>query len=91
VLNGCHYDSRFYGNLNGQTVQWLKVPATSDRALSIYGSDAASILDWDCWPYAAADIIIINIGTNDNNTNNNITTVQYYNSYVQLINEIHDR
>ena len=33
----CLHDSRCYGNLHGQTFQWLKIPDTSGRALEIYG------------------------------------------------------
>ncbi|KAK4550877.1 hypothetical protein LTR36_000457 [Oleoguttula mirabilis] len=38
-----------------------------------------------------ADITVINLGTNDNNTANNVTATEYYNSYIQLINEVHTR
>jgi hypothetical protein len=33
----CLHDSRCYGNLRGQTYQWLKVSDTSERAIEIYG------------------------------------------------------
>ncbi|KAK3677878.1 hypothetical protein LTR78_001973 [Recurvomyces mirabilis] len=87
----CLHDSRCYGNLHGQTLQWLKIPDTSGRALDIYGSDPAGIPDWNFTAHAAADITVINIGTNDNNTANNITSAEYYTSYIQLIDEIHAR
>jgi hypothetical protein len=86
----CLHDSRCYGNLHGQTFQWLKIPDTSGRALEIYG-DGPDIPDWNFDAHPAADITIINIGTNDNNTSNNITSTEYYTSYIQLINEIHAR
>jgi hypothetical protein len=41
--------------------------------------------------HPAAGITIINIGTNDNNTNNNISSSQFTASYIQLINEVHAR
>ncbi|OQO00305.1 hypothetical protein B0A48_14092 [Cryoendolithus antarcticus] len=82
----CLHDSKCYGNLRGQTYQWLKVSDTSDRAIQIYGNDPP---DWDFRAHPAADITIINIGTNDNNTANNVTSAEFTTSYIQLINEIH--
>ncbi|KAK5115430.1 hypothetical protein LTR85_009890 [Meristemomyces frigidus] len=87
----CLHEGRCYSNLHGQTAQWLKIPDTSGRALDIYGSDLADIPNWDFAAHPAADITVINIGTNDNNTANNVTATGYYNSYIQLINEIHTR
>ena len=86
----CLHDSRCYGDLHGQTFQWLKIPDTSGRALDIYG-DGPDIPEWDFEAHTAADITVINIGTNDNNTSNNISSTEFYNSYIQLINEIHTR
>jgi hypothetical protein len=45
----------------------------------------------DCSTSSTLDITLINIGTNDNNTSNNITSAEFYNSDIQLINEIHSR
>lgn len=87
----CLHDSRCYGNLHGQTLQWLKIPDTSGRAYEIYGSEPDEIPDWDFDAHPAADITVINIGTNDNNTSNNITSEEFSSSYIQLINEIHTR
>ncbi|KAK5130587.1 hypothetical protein LTR08_001906 [Meristemomyces frigidus] len=53
--------------------------------------DPAGIPDWDFAAHPAADITVINLGTNDNNTSNNVTATQFYNSYINLINEIHTR
>lgn len=86
----CLHDSRCYGNLHGATYQWLKIPDTSGRALEIYG-DGPDIPDWDFSQHPAADITVINMGTNDNNTANNITSEEFYNSYVKMINEVHSR
>jgi hypothetical protein len=49
----CLHDSQCYGNLHGQTFQWLKVPDTSGRALEIYG-DGPDIPDWDFEAHPAA-------------------------------------
>lgn len=33
--------------------------------------------------------MIINIGTNDNNTHNNVSTAQYHQDYITFINSVH--
>ncbi|KAK3061811.1 hypothetical protein LTR53_019633, partial [Teratosphaeriaceae sp. CCFEE 6253] len=87
----CLHEGRCYGNLHGQTLQWLKTPDTSGRALDIYGADPAGIPSWNFTAHAPADITVINIGTNDNNTANNVTSTEFYTSYIELINEVHTR
>ncbi|KAK5174868.1 uncharacterized protein LTR77_000004 [Saxophila tyrrhenica] len=86
----CLHDKRCYGNLHGQTFQWLKTPDTSGRALEIYG-DGPDIPDWDFESHPPADITVINIGTNDNNTANNVTHKDFHDSYIRLIDEVHVR
>lgn len=49
----CLHDSRCYGNLHGQTFQWLKIPDTSGRALKLYGA-GPDIPDWDFDAHPAA-------------------------------------
>lgn len=87
----CLHDSRCYDNMHGQTLQWLKIPDTGGRALEIYGERAEDIPDWDFSAHPPADITVINIGTNDNGTANNITSAEFYNSYITLISEVHER
>lgn len=82
----CLHDSKCYGNLRGQTYQWLHTSDTSGRAIDIYGSHPEK---WNFRAHQAADAVIINLGTNDNNTANNVTSEQYYNSYITLVNEVH--
>ncbi|OQN95549.1 hypothetical protein B0A48_18393 [Cryoendolithus antarcticus] len=82
----CLHDGKCYGNLRVQTYQWLKVSDTSDRAIQIYGDNPP---EWNFLAPPAADITLINIGTNDNNTANNVTSAQFTASYIQLINETH--
>jgi hypothetical protein len=33
--------------------------------------------------------VIINLGTNDNNTYNNVTSESYHSGYIKLINDVH--
>ncbi|GAB7346695.1 hypothetical protein MBLNU459_g1814t2 [Dothideomycetes sp. NU459] len=82
----CLYDKKCYGNPHGQTYQWYKTVDTSGRALDIYGDNPPN---WNFAAHPAADITLINLGTNDNNTANNVTSEQFYNSYVELIAGVH--
>lgn len=82
----CLTNTNCWGNPHGQTYQWFKTPDTSGRAIEIYGDDPP---DWDFAAHPAADITVINLGTNDNNTQNNVTSTEFYNSYIELIKGIH--
>jgi hypothetical protein len=44
---------------------------------------------WDFSAHPAADIVVINLGTNDNNTHNNVTSETYVKSYIELIEGVH--
>lgn len=61
----CVTDTDCWGNLRGQTYQWFKTSDTSGRAVEIYGDDPP---DWNFQAHPAADITVINLGTNDNNS-----------------------
>lgn len=82
----CLTDTDCWGNLHGQTYQWYKTVDTSYRAVELYGDNPPN---WDFAAHPAADITLINLGTNDNNTANNVTNQQFYNSYIELISGIH--
>ncbi|PNS20172.1 hypothetical protein CAC42_5622 [Sphaceloma murrayae] len=82
----CLTDKNCWGNPHGQTYQWFKASDTSYRASQIWGDDPE---DWDFASHPAADLTLINIGTNDNNTANNVTQAEFYNSYLELIDGIH--
>ena len=82
----CTRDANCYGNPHGQTYQWYKTSDVSYRAQQIYGDNPPN---WDFSAHPAADITLINLGTNDNNTANNITTQQFVESYTELIQGVH--
>ncbi|KAF4555790.1 Hypothetical protein D9617_2g057540 [Elsinoe fawcettii] len=82
----CLTDKNCWGNPHGQTYQWFHTSDTSYRATQIWGDNPEP---WDFAAHPAADIVLINIGTNDNNTANNVTNEEFYNSYIQLIDGIH--
>ncbi|MCJ1288074.1 hypothetical protein MMC26_007427 [Xylographa opegraphella] len=82
----CLHDSRCYGNLRGQTYQWLHTSDTSGRAIEIWGDNPEL---WNFTAHQQANVVVINLGTNDNNTSNNITGPEFYQSYIQMIEEVH--
>lgn len=82
----CLHDSQCYSNLRGQTYQWLQTSDTSYRAIQIYNSTPEP---WPFHAHPAANLVFINLGTNDNNTANNITSSEFTASYITLINEVH--
>ncbi|KAI6712302.1 acetylxylan esterase [Diplocarpon mali] len=82
----CVHDQECFGNPRGQTFQWYQTSDTSGRAQALYGDKP---IPWDFQRHPAADIVVINLGTNDNNSANNVGVVNFYNSYVQLVEGVH--
>ncbi|KAL4867982.1 hypothetical protein BDV12DRAFT_186266 [Aspergillus spectabilis] len=82
----CLYDKNCWGNPRGQIYQWYRTSDTSSRAAEIYGDNPPK---WDFKAQQPADLVVINIGTNDNNPANNVSVTDYYNTYVDLINGVH--
>ncbi|EAW11699.1 SGNH/GDSL hydrolase family protein [Aspergillus clavatus NRRL 1] len=83
----CLHDQNCWGNPRGQSYQWYRTSDTSGRAHEIYGEHPPK------WNFAAqrpADLVVINIGTNDNNPANNVSSTDYYNDYVKLVGNIHE-
>ncbi|KAF2116546.1 acetylxylan esterase [Lophiotrema nucula] len=83
----CLTDANCWDNPRGQTYQWFQTSDTSWRASEIYGTEPEK---WDFSLHPSADIVLINLGTNDNNTHNNLTSDQYYNSYLSFIPKVHE-
>ncbi|KAI4761044.1 SGNH hydrolase [Aureobasidium sp. EXF-3400] len=82
----CLVDQNCWGNAHGQTYQWLRTSDTSSRSTVIYGDNPPQ---WNFKQHQQSDIVVINLGTNDNNTHNNVTNENYFNSYVDLVGEVH--
>ena len=82
----CLVDTPCWGNAHGQTYQWYQTSDTSPRSEEIYGDQPEP---WDFGNHPAADLVIINIGTNDNNTHNNVTNPEFQQSYIDLVDGIH--
>jgi uncharacterized protein YaeQ len=56
------------------------------RAIDIWGDEPEV---WDFSKHPAADIVVINLGTNDNNSINDVTTAGYVAQYTMLIEGVH--
>ncbi|KAH0194271.1 hypothetical protein KCV03_g513, partial [Aureobasidium melanogenum] len=82
----CLVDQNCWGNAHGQTYQWFRTPDTSSRAEVIYGDNPPL---WDFAHHQRSDIVIINLGTNDNNTHNNVTSEKYLSSYINFVGQVH--
>ncbi|GIJ90377.1 hypothetical protein Asppvi_009331 [Aspergillus pseudoviridinutans] len=59
---------------------------SSPRAKQIYGTSPPK---WDFGAHRPADLVIINLGANDNLTVNNVSSLDFQKSYVEFINGIH--
>ncbi|PQE24456.1 GDSL-like Lipase Acylhydrolase protein [Rutstroemia sp. NJR-2017a BBW] len=82
----CLYDQLCFGNARGMVHQWFYTSDTSYRATQIYGDKPVL---WDFSKQKPADLVIINIGTNDSNQANNVSSTDYVASYIKLIEGIH--
>ncbi|ORY18864.1 acetylxylan esterase [Clohesyomyces aquaticus] len=81
----CLTDAVCWDNPRGQTYQWFHTQDTSPRAAKIYGTEPE---EWDFSAHPSADLVIINLGTNDNNTHNNLTSAQYLTSYLSFVSKV---
>jgi hypothetical protein len=82
----CLHDANCWGNPRGQEYQWYRTTDTSPRAMATYNTTPPL---WDFSSQPAADIVLINIGTNDRNKANPVTTAQYLQSYIDFIPKVH--
>lgn len=82
----CVSDQDCWGNPRGHAHQWFYASDTSWRASDIWGDNPEP---WNFSNYPAADLVVINIGTNDANSHNNVSNVTYVESYKKLIAGVH--
>ncbi|RAL66022.1 hypothetical protein DID88_005683 [Monilinia fructigena] len=82
----CLFDKLCWGNTRGMFHQWYYTSDTSPRAAQIWG-DKPEL--WDFSKQDDADLVIINLGTNDSNEANNVTSAEYVAQYTLLIEGIH--
>lgn len=65
---------------------WTKLTFIPRPRLTVESADPPT---WDFSKQAPADIVVINIGTNDNNTANNVTASEFVPAYISLIEQVH--
>ncbi|KAL0260517.1 hypothetical protein SLS55_004206 [Diplodia seriata] len=86
----CLVDAECWGNTRGQLRQWRYASDTSYRATELYGTNHDDAEEWDFAAHPAADVVVINLGTNDNNTANNVSAAAYLDAYVDLVADVHE-
>ncbi|KEZ39367.1 hypothetical protein SAPIO_CDS10067 [Scedosporium apiospermum] len=82
----CVSDQDCWGNTRGQSHQWFYTTDNSWRSKEIWGDEPEP---WDFGKQQDADLVIINLGTNDANAANNVTKETYVEHYKRLIQGIH--
>ncbi|KAE8342096.1 hypothetical protein BDV24DRAFT_162651 [Aspergillus arachidicola] len=83
----CLVDKQCYGgDARGMTYQWSRASDVGDRANAAFGYEPEA---WNFTAHRAADLVIINLGTNDARTVNNIPSDDYYQSYVKMVENVH--
>ncbi|KAK0729954.1 Lipase, GDSL-like protein [Lasiosphaeris hirsuta] len=68
--------------------QWFYTSDTSYRASVAYGDNPEA---WDFSKRPAADIVVINIGTNDQNSANNVSAPAYADALTKIIQGVHGK
>ncbi|KAK6351449.1 hypothetical protein TWF718_004609 [Orbilia javanica] len=87
----CLTDKLCWGNPRGQLYQWLQTSDTGYRAQQIYGTNP------EPWPFnkhQKADIVVINLGTNDSNQGTEtgrVPDAEFQANYIKLIASIHEK
>ncbi|KAJ3578359.1 hypothetical protein NPX13_g2206 [Xylaria arbuscula] len=85
----CVADQECWGNPRGQVHQWFYSSDTSWRATNIWGDDPEP---WDFKNMETTPgIVVINLGTNDNNVANNVSSEAYVDAYKKLIQGVHGK
>ncbi|KAK4125338.1 hypothetical protein N657DRAFT_655366 [Parathielavia appendiculata] len=81
-------DQECWGNPHGQVYQWFYTSDTSYRASVIHGDGPEP---WDFSKQSPADIVVIDIDTNDNSQANNVSTEAYFNAVTKIIQGVHGK
>ncbi|CZT07665.1 related to GDSL-like lipase/acylhydrolase domain protein [Rhynchosporium agropyri] len=84
----CLHDRNCWGNPRGQTYQWYQTSDTSPRSREIYGTEPEP---WDFAKHPAADLVVICLGTNDNNSLIDVASEDYVKSYIELVDGVHEK
>ncbi|EWC46780.1 hypothetical protein DRE_04025 [Drechslerella stenobrocha 248] len=87
----CLTDKACWGSPRGQLYQWMRTSDTSPRAIQKYGQTPPA------WPFSsrqAADIVIINLGTNDassRTTTPAVSDADFQANYIKLIKSVFEK
>ncbi|KAH8199012.1 hypothetical protein TruAng_006841 [Truncatella angustata] len=84
----CISDQNCWGNPRGQVHQWFYASDTSWRATEIWGDNPEP---WNFSAQQPPDVVVINLGTNDLNEHNNVTSTTYVDAYKKLIQGVHGK
>ncbi|KAF4616262.1 hypothetical protein G7Y89_g15144 [Cudoniella acicularis] len=82
----CAFDKECWGNPRGMFHQWWYTSDVSWRATQIYNTTPEI---WDFTKQQPADLVFINLGTNDANAHNNVTSAGYVEQYTKLVEGVH--
>ncbi|OOF91404.1 hypothetical protein ASPCADRAFT_518627 [Aspergillus carbonarius ITEM 5010] len=84
----CLTDKECYADkARGMTYQWFYASDAGVRANATYGDHPEK---WNFSSRPPADLVVIDLGTNDRRPQNNIPGSTFYDSYVDLVNSVHD-
>ncbi|GLA06914.1 hypothetical protein AnigIFM60653_007864 [Aspergillus niger] len=84
----CLTDEQCYADkARGMTHQWFYASDAGVRANATYGNQPEK---WDFSAHRAADLVIIDLGTNDHRAVNDIPGSTFYDSYVELVTSVHE-
>jgi len=73
--------------LNGELVS--NIPCRHKQSLTSIAANLENAEPWDFSKQSAADLVVINIGTNDQNAHNNVSAQTYQDNLTKLIQGVH--
>lgn len=79
-------DPRISGSL---LLYWWGLQRTNKQPLINAAANLENAEPWDFSKHPAADLVVINIGTNDQNAYNNVSAQTYQDSLTRLIQGVH--
>lgn len=84
----CVTDQECFGNPRGQSHQWFYTTDGTWRGEQVWGKTEQP---WDFDEHVPADLVIINLGTNDANDANDVDPLNYVADYKKLIQGVHGK
>ncbi|KAJ5151143.1 Esterase SGNH hydrolase-type subgroup [Penicillium canariense] len=82
----CLTDNKCYGGVHGMTWYWHRASDPGSRAHAFYGNEPEK---WDVEAEQPADLVLIQMGGNDHRHPNEVPGKDFYNAYVDMIEDIH--